>query len=177
PISFFLIMLPRVFLNLEIIWANFFLLLALRRIISLRKDNNSEKKILDTAIWTTLAAVFCFWSLLFFIPLWFAIIQKPNLTYKQLLIPIVGFFAVLLIHASYQIIAHDKLQWIFQLKQPINFDFSLYNSAELLIPASLILTLLVFTWLFRLRSLASLSLKERSNYLVFLLIVLTTLVI
>ena len=58
--SCFITMLPIIFLNSEIIWANVFLLLALRRIISLRKDTNSKKKILDAAIWITVASLFYF---------------------------------------------------------------------------------------------------------------------
>ena len=175
--SCFMVMLPIVFLHSELLWANIFLLLALRRIISLRKDSNSEKKILDTAIWITLASLFYFWSLLFFIPLWIAVIQKPNLTYKQLLIPVVGFFAVLLINSAYHLIWPGTFTWFFHWEQPVDLDFSAYNSPSVLIPATLVLTLLIFTLLYRWQSLASISLKEKSNYMVFLIIVATTLTI
>lgn len=175
--SCFMVMLPIVFLHSEILWANIFLLLALRRIISLSNDTNSEKKILDTAVWTTVASLFYFWSLLFFIPLWIAIVQKPNLTYKQMLIPIVGFFAVLLINTAYQVMVYGTFGWLFEWKQPIDLDFSAYNSVRVLIPATLVLTFLIFMWVYSLRSLTSVSLKEKSNYIIFFIVIATTLTI
>ncbi len=174
----FMIMLPVIFLSSEVVWANVFLLLALRRIISLRKDSNSEKKILDTAIWTTVASLFYFWSLLFFVPLWIAIIQKPNLTYKQMLIPIVGFFAVLLTNSAYQVLLHgSSLDWFLDWQQPIDLDFSSYNSMKILIPVTLVLTFLIFMWFHSLKRLASVSLKEKSHYMIFFIVIATTLTI
>lgn len=164
-------MLPVIFAETEIIWANAFLLLALRRIISLRRDTNSKKKILDAAIWITVASLFYFWSLLFFIPLWIAIIQKPNLVYREMLIPIVGFIAVFLINAAFQLLMYDSFSWFFKSQQPIGLDFSMYNLPKVLIPATLILTLLLFTLLNRLQRLSSVSLKEKSNDMIFFTIV------
>lgn len=175
--SCFIAMLPIIFFNSEIIWANVFLLLALRRIMSLRKDTNSKKKILDAAIWITLASLFYFWSFLFFIPLWIAIIQKPNLTYREVLIPAVGFFAVLISNAAFQLLMNDTFTWFFTSQQPIGLDFSMYNFSKVLIPATLVLTLLLFTWLIRLQRLASVSLKEKSNYMIFFTIVATSVAI
>lgn len=173
----FIVMLPVIFQNSEIIWANVFLLLALRRIISLRKDSNSKKKILDGAIWITVASIFYFWSFLFFIPLWVAIIRKPNLTFRETLIPIVGFFAVLLTNATFQLLANDTFIWFFSSKQPIGLDFSLYNFSEVLIPTTLVLTLLLFTWLIRITRMGSVSLKEKSNYMIFFTVVVASIAI
>lgn len=173
--SCFLVMLPVIFLNSDVLLANFFLLLALRRVISLRKDTNSEKKILDTAIWTTVASLFYFWSLLFFIPLWIAIIQKPNLTYKQLLIPILGFLAVLIIVSAYSLLVNEGLNGFDIWNKSVDLDFSRYNSRHILIPATLVLTLMIFSLLYRWRSIASISLREKSNALVFFIIVFTSL--
>lgn len=162
--SCFIVMLPIVFLHSDIIWANFFLLLALRRIISLRNDNNSEKKILDGAIWITVASLFYFWSLLFLVPLWIAVIQKPNPTYKQMLIPIVGFFAVLILNTAFQFLIYHSFSWFFEWKQSISLDFLSYNSARIFIPATLILALLIWTGFYRLQHVASISLKERPYF-------------
>ena len=162
--SCFIVMLPIAFVHSDIIWANFFILLALRRIISLRNDNNSEKKILDAAIWITVASLFYFWSLLFFLPLWIAVIQKPNPTYKQTLIPIVGFFAVFLLNTAFQFLIFHSFSWFFDWKQSIELDFGAYNSYKILIPATLILALLVWTGFYRLQHVASISLKERPYF-------------
>ncbi|QAA82180.1 hypothetical protein EI546_10795 [Aequorivita sp. H23M31] len=175
--SCFIIMFPIFFLHSEIILANFFILLAIRRIISLRNDSNSEKKILDAALWITLASLFYFWSLLLFLPLWIAVIQKPNLTYKQMLIPIVGFFAVIIINTAFQLLIHDSVSWLIHWKQNISYDFSLYNSAKIFVPITLLSGLLVWTGFYRLQRLGSIPLKERPNYWMIFIITLVSFVI
>src|SRR5690606_16620146 len=128
----------------KILLANAFLLLALRRIMSLRSDKNSSKKILDASIWITVASLFYFWSLLFFIPLFIAVFQKPNTNYKQILIPFTGFVAVLIINTAYQLLANDSLFWFADWQETISFDFSKYNSASILVPITVILAF--FIW-------------------------------
>lgn len=168
--SCFMIMLPVIFLNDNIVLANFFLLLAMRRIISLRKDTNSSKKILDASIWITVASLFYFWSLLFFIPLWIAVIQKPNTDFKQILTPFTGFFAVLIINTAYRLIVDDSLIWFFEWKEPIELDFSLYNNAQILIPTTIILGFYIWAGIWQAFKLPSLSFKDRPSHLLLLYI-------
>src|SRR5690606_938375 len=115
----FLVMLPVIFLERNLLLANFFLLLSLRRIMSLRSDRNSSKKILDASIWASVASLFHFWGLLFFVPLWIAIIQKPNSNHKQMLIPFIGFLAVFILNTTYHLLVNDSFSWFFNWKRSI----------------------------------------------------------
>lgn len=171
----FMVMLPIIFLQHNILLANAFLILSLRRIMSLRSDTNSSKKILDASLWITLASLFYFWSLLFFVPLWIAIIQKPNSNYKQMIIPITGFLAVLIINTTYQLLIYDSFAWFLNWKKPISLDFSKYNSAAVLVPVTVILAFYIWTAMYRVLRFASVSLKERSNYLLLLYVSITSL--
>ncbi len=171
----FMVMLPVVFLQHKILVANAFLILALRRIMSLQSDKNSSKKILDASFWISVASLFYFWSLLFFIPLWIAILQKPNSNYKQLLIPFTGFAAVLIINTAYQLLVNDSFAWFFNWREPIGFDFSKYNSASVLVPATIILAFYIWTGVYRILKLSAVSLKEKSNYLLMLYVSLASL--
>jgi hypothetical protein len=171
----FLIMLPVIFLQHKMLLTNAFLILALRRIMSLRSDKNSTKKILDASVWITVASLFYFWSLLFFIPLWIAIIQKPNSNYKQMLVPFTGFLAVFITNTAYQLLVNDSFAWFFNWKQTVSFDFSKYNSASILIPISVIIAFYIWTSVYRIRSLSWVSLKEKSNYLLLLYVSITSL--
>lgn len=175
--SSFMLMLPVIFLHSDILLANFFLLLALRRIMSLRNDNNSEKKIFDAALWITVSSLFYFWSLFFFIPLYLALIQKPNVTFKQLLIPFIGFITVFVINTAYHLLVYNSFAWIFEWHQPISLEFTAYNSAGILVPATLLFGFLVWTGIYRLSQLSSVSLKEKTNYVLVPIISLTTLFI
>lgn len=173
----FLVMLPVIFLQQDVLLANVFLLLALRRIMSLRSDKNSTKKILDASVWITVASLFYFWSLLFFIPLWIAIVQKPNSDYKQMLVPFTGFFAVIIINTAYQLLAHDSFSWFLNWKDAVSFDFSIYNSASILVPVTIILAFYVWTAIYRVLKIASLPLKEKPSHLLLLYVSITTLFI
>ncbi|MCZ4317708.1 DUF6427 family protein [Aequorivita viscosa] len=175
--SCFMVMLPIIFLQYKIILANAFLLLALRRIMSLRSDKNSMKKILDTSLWITVAALFYFWSLLFFIPLWIAIIQKPNSNYKQMLVPFVGFFTILILNTTYQLLANNSFAWLFNWKEEIGLDFSAYNSLSILIPITIILAFYIWTGFYRILKIPALPLKEKPNFILLLYVSLTTLFI
>lgn len=164
----FLVMLPVIFMQQDLLLANFFLLLSLRRIMSLRNDTHSQKKILDASIWISVASLFHFWSLLFFIPLWIAIFLKPNATYKQMLIPFTGIFAVLIITAAYLLLVHDSLSWFLNWRQPVSFDFTAYNSASILVPITVILAVYVWAGIYRIVKIPAIPLKEKPNYLLLL---------
>lgn len=169
----FLIMLPIVFLQWQLVFANLFLLLALRRIMSLRVDKYSEKKILDASIWISVAALFYFWSFLFFVPLWIAIIQKPNVSYKQLLIPFTGFFAIMMIAAAWHLLKNDSLIWFFEWKKSISMDFGAYNRTAVFLPATLLISFMVWMGGFRILRLTKMSLKAKPNYMLMLYVLAT----
>lgn len=171
----FMVMLPVIFLQHKILLANAFLILALRRIMSLRSDKNSTKKILDASVWITVASLFHFWSLLFFVPLWIAIIQKPNSNYKEMLVPFTGFFAVLLINTSYYLLVNDSFTWFFNWQDTISLDFSKYNSASILVPVTVIIAFYIWTGVYRILRLSAISLKEKSNYLLLVYVSITSL--
>lgn len=173
----FLTMLPIIFLQHKIILANFFLLLALRRLMSLRSDKNSEKKILDASIWIGVASLFYFWSLLLLAPLWIAIVQKPNSNYKQMLVPITGLLAVVVINTAYQLLAYDDLLWFLGGKVAVGLDFSVYNSAVILVPATIILAFYIWAAMHRILKISKLSLKEKPKHVLLLFASVTTLFI
>lgn len=157
----FLLMLPMIFVQSDIIAANFFLLLAFRRIISLHKDTNSARKILDASLWITLASLAYFWSLLFFIPLWIAIALKPNTDYKQMLMPIVGFSVIMIIAVAYWLTVDNSLQWFFHWRKPIDFDFSVYGTLKILVPTTIILVFYIWATGTRFFNLKAIPLQDR----------------
>lgn len=129
----------------NIVFAAVFLLLAVRRIISLDKNTRVANKILDASLWITLASLFHFWSMLFFIPLWIAIVLKSNANYKQMLMPFVGVFMIALIAIASRLLIDDSLQWFLTWDKTISLDFSAYNNPLVLIPTLLVLGLFVWT--------------------------------
>lgn len=175
--SCFMVMLPVVFLNHEILLANLLILLALRRIMSLRSDTNSEKKILDSSFWITAASLYYFWSLLFIVPLYIAIIQKPNTNYKQMLIPFIGFFAVVILNTTYQLLTNDSFAWFFSWRDEISLDFSNYNSASILVPVTVLLAFYIWAGISRTAKIASIPSKSKPNYLLLFYVSMVSIVV
>jgi hypothetical protein len=173
----FLLALPAIFLSPSILITNFFLFMAMRRILSLRTEKNIERKILDASLWISLASFFYFWSLLFFLLLYFSILRNKNTTHKKLLIPLVGFGVMFVLATSYYLIVSDSFAWFSKWKLPVSFDFSAYNSMDILLPATIIAALLVWTGLSRIFSLGSLQKKERLNAITILFSVLIALLV
>ena len=173
----FLLAIPAIFLSPSILIANLFLFLAMRRVLSFGSDKNIEKKILDASIWISLASFFYFWSLLFFIVLYFSMMRKKNITYRQLLIPIVGFGVMFILVVCYYLIVSDSFSWFFEWRLPIGIDFSAYNSLNILLPVTIIAAFLIWTGLSRFFKLASLPKKERPNAITILFSVLVALLV
>jgi len=159
----FLITLPVIFLDRNILFANVFLLMAFRRLVSLSSEKNSERKIFDASLWIAVAALFYFWSLLFVLLLFFAIIQKPETNHKQLIIPFIGFATILMLATTYHLLINDSLVWLMEWIKPVSLDFSAYNTIKILLPAAIMTTFLIWSLPFRIIKITSLSKKEKPN--------------
>jgi hypothetical protein len=168
--SLFLLVLPVIFFDKNILLSNMFLLLALRRILSLKSEKNPEKKVLDATIWISLAAFFYVFALFFFIVLLMSILRKSHTTYKHLLIPFVGFLGILICMTAFQFLMFDSFDWFKDINASISLDFSVYNSLPILIPATIIITLIIWTSVYRIFKFSSVSKKDRPNYLLMLII-------
>ena len=68
--GFFLVLFPETLLDPDVIYATVFLLLALRRLISMRSMKNLKAKIFDGALWVFVAAFFINWTILYVFLVW-----------------------------------------------------------------------------------------------------------
>ena len=69
--------------NKNIVISNFLLLLALRRLISLKSLISTKEKIFDASFWILLAALFHFWSIFYIILVFIAIILHVSSDYRN----------------------------------------------------------------------------------------------
>ena len=93
--------------NVNLLFANFFILLALRKIISLRSQNLIPKKIFDASLWLSVAVLFHFWSVLFFLVLYLGIALYAASYVKNWLIPLVGIFLVFIMMSAYSLVVYN----------------------------------------------------------------------
>lgn len=132
----------------DVIIANFFILLALRRIVSLRSQKNSIRKIFDAALWVCIASIFYFWSILFLALVFFGIFIHLRQYFKLYLVPVVAFLTVLSVTNTVDLVLNDSFYTTFDWVQSSEFDFSRYGAPTILVPVSFLAALTFWTLFF-----------------------------
>jgi hypothetical protein len=173
----FIITIPLLFKDSNPAFSFFFILLALRRILSISSKKNSKKKILDASIWIAIAVLFYFWSILFFIILFIAIIQLASKNYKLVFIPFVGFTSIFILTTVYHIMVNDSFWWFLEFKNQISFDFSPYYSLKTIISSVFILVLGIVGFIYKTINMSNTPLKEKSKYWILLFSLLIGLIL
>jgi len=130
--------------NESAILSNLCVLFGLRRVISLRSHKFVQQKIFDATFWISIATLYHFWSALFFLVVFFAILNF-SASFKNWLVPFVAFFAVVSITLCFHLLAYDEIYTLQDWFQASNFDFSKYGDLKRLIQLSIILGLLLWT--------------------------------
>ncbi|WJJ97107.1 DUF6427 family protein [Algibacter luteus] len=146
--SLFLLFITQTTINSNVIWSNLFVLLGLRRIISLRSPSNTKKKLFDAAIWISIAALFYFWAILFFVLILLSLVLYTDNNIRHWLIPFLGVLTVLVITASLSVILYNEFFEIYKFSPEISYDFSNYNSISYLIAITVLLSFGVWSSIF-----------------------------
>ena len=138
-----LIFFPSVLDNVNLILANFFILLAFRRLISLQSLKASKEKIFDASFWIFVAALFQFWSILYLVLVFISIIFHVSRDYRNWFLPFIAFFAVttLFVLASllFQFSVVEYLQHSVSTNFEINYFTNNYQNGALSIYATVAL--------------------------------------
>lgn len=119
----FLLIFPSIFNNSNLLFANFFLLLAIRRLISLQTLKAPKEKIFDASMWIFIASLFHFWCILFIILVYVSIIFHVSRDFRNWLLPFVAFFATAVIFMC-SALAFDKT-WIAHIIAQTQTNFQL----------------------------------------------------
>lgn len=136
----FVAVLPETLLNSKLLIANLFILLALRRIISLRSRKEIKKKLFDAAFWISLAALLFFWASLFYLLIFAALLLHAIVDVKNWIIPLIGIFCVAMLAASYMIVMEVDFEPYLLGAFDVSFDFTPLNSKRIIIATTLLLS-------------------------------------
>lgn len=96
-------------INHQLMFSNLFVLLALRKIISLKSQVNTVKKIFDAGLCICIAVLFHFWAILFFSVLYIGIAIYNSNNYKNWLTPLVSTFVVYSMLSGYEMLINNQL--------------------------------------------------------------------
>jgi hypothetical protein len=139
----FLLFFPSILDNINLIFSNFFILLALRRLISLQSLTASKQKIFDASFWIFVAALFHFWSILFIVLVFISIMFHVARDYRNWILPFIAFFAVGIIYAFFSLVF--DVNGVEYIKRSIKISFEIsyftnnYQNAALSIYATVTL--------------------------------------
>lgn len=124
----FLLVFPTSFENVRVIIAAYFILLALRRVLSLHSLKQSKEKLLDASLWICIASLFHFWSILYLFLLFYAIAFFGAKDYRNWIIPIVAFFGASILLSLYLLIKEESFQVWWTDRVQISFDFMYFDN-------------------------------------------------
>ncbi|WP_373519078.1 hypothetical protein [Pricia sp.] len=99
---------PETLLDPNAILCSFFLLLATRRLVSMRSSKETKFKIFDATIWVLVSSLFYDWALLFVILVFAAIYFYGPKNIRNWLVPFAGLFAVYMITKCILILAGNE---------------------------------------------------------------------
>ena len=124
----FLILFPTTLGNSNLIISNFFILLALRRLISLQSLVAPKEKIFDASMWVFLAALFHFWSILFIILVFLSIALHVARDYRNWVLPYIAFFTVATLYVVFGLLYDTKLFSHLMYDAAFSFDFDYFTN-------------------------------------------------
>ena len=172
-----LLLTPNVFQNSKPILSTVFILLALRRILSFNSKKNIQKKILDASLWIGIATLFYFWSILFLLVLYAALIQLASKNFKLFLIPIIGMFLVFIICTIYFLYLDNNMYWYKDYKIFSSFDFSSFKLLKNFFSLFVILSMTVISLVFKFLNFTKTPLRKKSKYWIIIFTLITGIII
>lgn len=151
--SFFLLLIPESLSSNPIIFANLFMLLAFRRLITIKSQKNVKTKLLDVGLLLGIAYLFYFWTILFlpFIPLALVFYSDNNL--KHWIIPFLGFFIIIVLCIGASIIFNHNYFSYLNTNFAYSFNYDAYNNTPYLIATTTIFSLGIWASIYFLKNL------------------------
>ncbi len=152
----------------NIIFSNLFLLFSFRKIYSLKSQINTKMKLFDAGLWVGVAAVVYSWSGLFLILIYVGLLIYQKGTFKNLCIPLVGFFIPLFLMYTYFFYFDNVDGFMSIMELNLSLDFTAYNNLKLLIPVVFLSTILLWSIIFETPRIVMVSNRLRQAWKVIL---------
>jgi hypothetical protein len=159
-----LIFFPSVFEKPNLILSNFFILLALRRLISLQSLKATKEKIFDASLWIFVASLFHFWSILYLILVFISIIFHVARDYRNWVLPFIAFFAVGIISMGVSLLFNKDLFGYVNENAIFNFSIDYFSNNYQNLAFSIYLTVALFFVVSMFMSLSSKPLLLNSSF-------------
>jgi len=124
---------PTIFEHITIVCIHVLLLLAFRRIISLRSLHSVKQKLFDASMYITIALLFDSWIVLYILIIYIGILLYVYNDYRNWLVPFVGVFSIISIYLTYNYLTNQNIltNQIFNFDLKIEYPMENYNQISL----------------------------------------------
>lgn len=150
--SLFLLTLVQSTSNTNILISNFFVLLGIRKIISLRSQKSIKSKLFDAALWVAIASLFYFWAILFFAVIILSLFFYSDNSLRHWIIPYISLASVFSIAVAVSILLYNDYFEIFNASRSVSYDFSSYNSVKYIAAITMLISFGVWSSIFYLQN-------------------------
>ncbi|SHF99475.1 hypothetical protein SAMN05444396_103314 [Flavobacterium segetis] len=124
----FLLFFPSVLNNANLIIANFFILLAIRRLVSMQSLKAAKEKIFDASFWIFVATLFHFWSILFILLVFISIIFHVARDYRNWFLPIIALVSVAIVSLVFASVFDIDILAFFSYSMQTNFKIDYFTN-------------------------------------------------
>lgn len=124
----FFLLFPSIFVSINVVISNFFILLGLRRLISLHSLVATKEKIFDASFCVFIASLFHFWSILFIILVFISIAIDAYRDYRNWIIPFIALFTIIVLYIFMALLFDKSLIYHVLNNVNINFDFNYFKN-------------------------------------------------
>ena len=146
-----LVVFPETMVDDNAVLCSFFLLLATRRLISIRSLRNIKLKIFDATLWVLISSLFYEWALLYLLLVLAAIYIYEPKNIRNWLVPFSGLFTFILIGYGILILSDSTAffqeHYSFDLKINVSNFLDWRNSSKLIVYAIIVLITTVISFL------------------------------
>lgn len=124
----FLILFPNVLSSEKLIISNAFILLALRRLISMQSLITPKEKIFDASLWIFVASLINFWCIIYILLVFTSIIFHVSRDYRNWIIPFIAFITILVVGSMFSLAFYPTLIDKVINSIVIDFDFKYFEN-------------------------------------------------
>ncbi|WP_430410877.1 DUF6427 family protein [Kordia sp.] len=163
-VTLFIGFFPTIFEHLLIVCIHVFLLLAFRRIISLRSLHSVKQKLFDASMYITIALLFDSWIVVYLFIIYIAILVYVSSDYRNWLVPFVGFFSIITIYLSYVYFTdqHILTNPLFQFDIKIEYPLENYKRIGLHLLITLLFCVSIVIFFLKIKTYSS---QKRNSFL------------
>ena len=159
-------MFPEALKYSDLLFANLFVLFALRRLISLHSNLEIKRKLFDTGFWIMLAALFYFWAILFFALVIVALIYHSQNEIKNIIIPFIGVLTVIVLLIAFNVLVYDEYIRPSNFQRYASLDFTPYNSNAYILKLTVLFTSFIWILVYYFRTLPDKNKKLKPSYFI-----------